>query len=183
MKLLIPLFFILIAGTIFFAYINPAYLRIQGLRAEEAQFDQALNKSKELQATRDQLLSKYNTFSPDDLGRLTKFLPDSVDNVRLILDLNSIASRYGMRTRNVSLQTKGSSAARAAVGAVGPSTSPYGSVVLSFSVSGSYPTFIAFLEDLERSLRLTDVVGVSFTANDTGTYNYDVAVRTYWLTP
>lgn len=180
MRGLLPVLFVVIAGGIFFGFIDPAYDRIQTLRAEEAQFDQALTRSKELQQIRDQLLSRYNTFSQSDLDRLEKLLPDNVDNVRLVLDFDSIAARYGMRIRNIGLEAQESRAQR---GQVGGDDSVYQSVVLSFSVSGGYDAFRSFLEDLEQSLRLVDITAISFSSSGTGIYDYSVSVKTYWLKP
>lgn len=180
MRTLLPVLFVVIAGGIFFGFIDPAYNRIQELRGEEAQFDQALTRSKELQSVRDQLLSRYNTFSQSDLERLEKLLPDNVDNVRLILDVDTLSAAYGMRLRNVALESNESRSAR---GQVGSGESRHDSLILSFSVTGSYDTFRSFLEDLERSLRLVDVGTVSFSGAASGIYDYSVALKTYWLKP
>lgn len=182
MKSILPVLFVVIAAGIFFGFIDPAYSRVQALRAEESQFDQALTRSKELQQVRDQLLSRYNLISQSNIDRLEKLLPDNVDNVRLILDIDSIAARYGMRTRNVQLQSADTRSTR---GQVGQDDSAYQSVILTFSVTGSYEVFRSFVEDLERSLRLVDVVGMSFSSTGaTGdTYDYSVSIKTYWLKP
>lgn len=180
MRTLLPVLFVVIAGGIFFGFIDPAFSRVKDVRAEEAQFDQALNRSKELQAVRDQLLSRYNTFAQADLERLEKLLPDNVDNVRLILDVDALASAYGMRIRNVALESNDSRSAR---GQVGSGEARFDSLVLSFSITGSYDTFRSFLEDLERSLRLVDVGAISFSTAASGIYDYSVSVKTYWLKP
>lgn len=179
MRSLLPIIFVLIALGLFFVYIDPTYQEIKVLRAQEGQYDSALTKSKELQATRDTLLGKYNTFASSDLERLTKLIPDNVDNVRLVLDLDGIAATYGMSIRNVLVS--GSGVERAQRGAVGPSASPYESVVLSFSVFSTYDDFIRFLEDLEQSLRIVDIISISFTAPEGDLYEFSVSVRTYWL--
>lgn len=179
MKSLLPILFVAAAAGIFFGFIDPAYSRVQELRAEESQFDQALTRSRELQQVRDQLLSRYNVIPEMQVTRLKKFLPDNVDNVRLILDIDSIAARYGMRTRNVQLQTTDDRPNR---GQVGQSDSAYQSVVVTFSVTGPYDVFRSFIEDLERSLRLVDIIGISFSSANTGdVYDYSVSIKTYWL--
>jgi Tfp pilus assembly protein PilO len=183
MKTLLPLLFVIIAGGLFFAVINPMYTDIKVLKTEEATYDSALNRSRELQSVRDQLLARYNTFSQDNLARLQKLIPDTIDNVRLILDLDSMASRYGMHVRNVSLNSNASAASRAAGGQVGPGDARYDFVTLSFVVSGNYDTFRAFLADLESSLRLVDISSISFAATPTGIYEYTVGIKTYWLKP
>lgn len=181
MKGIIPIICIVIAGCLFYWYIDPTYAAIKELRAEEATLDQALDRALELQETRDQLLSRYNTFAPNDLARLEKLLPDHVDNVRLILDLDGIASRYGMRVRDVSVDDP--KRTQSVADAVGPDETTHESMILSFTVSGQYDTFRQFLINLEQSLRLVDVEGIAFTSSDSGLYDFTVSLRTYWLKP
>ena len=198
---------------LFFTYVNPTYNGLDDLKQQTAKLDEALNKAKELQSIRDQLLSKYNTFSSEELDRLKKLLPDHIDNVRLIIDIDNMASRYGMSLTKVAIsksesgpkkeaqstgattETPSGSGAKALPSQAGfslpprPSASPgtgstqddLGSVDLSFSVSGSYETFLAFLRDLERSLRLVDVTKLSFNAASSNNYDFNVTIRTYWL--
>lgn len=180
MRTLLPILFIIIAVAIFFGFIDPAYSRVKTLRAEEAQFDQALNRSKELQQVRDQLLSRYNTIPQSDVNRLERLLPDNIDNVRLVLDFDSLASRYGMRLRNIALEANENRTSR---GQVGTSDSAYQQIILSFSVTGSYNAFRSFLEDLEQSLRLVDIASISFSAASSGLYDYSISIKTYWLKP
>ena len=68
---------------------------------EIASYDEALDNSKALEAERDKLTQKYNSFNPEDLSRLQKLLPDNVDNIRLILEIEKIASPYGMALKDV----------------------------------------------------------------------------------
>ncbi|OGG44513.1 hypothetical protein A2841_02880 [Candidatus Kaiserbacteria bacterium RIFCSPHIGHO2_01_FULL_48_10] len=180
MKFFLPILFLAGAVGLFFWFIDPAYARIKELRVQEAEFDQALTRARELQEVRDELIQRYNGFPSEDIARLEKLLPDHIDNVRLIIDLDSIASRYGMRVRNVAIE---SSQNHSIEGAVGPDESTYESVVISFSVAGPYDTFRGFLTDLERSLRLVDVTKLSFSATPSGIYEYNISVKTYWLKP
>lgn len=181
MKGIFPIISIIVAGALFFWYVDPTYKEVQSLRAEEATLSATLSRALELQQTRDQLLSRYNTFTPTDLARIEKMLPDHVDNVRLVLDMDGIASVYGMRVRNVAIDNPQKN--QKALTAMGPDESSYESVVLSFTVTGQYDTFRTFMADLERSLRLVDIEGISFSATDAGLYDYTVALRTYWLKP
>lgn len=176
-KFFLPVFLLIAAIGLFFGYIDPTYGKVEILRIEEQKFDEALNKSKELQKIRDVLLSQYNSFSTNDLSRLEKLLPDNVDNVRLTLDIDGIASKYGMRIRNV--VTSKSSGNKA--GAIGPSGKPYETVTLSFTVVASYENIISFLKDIEKSLRIVDVTELSLRDSTGNLYEYKIRVETYWL--
>ncbi|MAF59274.1 MAG: type 4a pilus biogenesis protein PilO [Candidatus Pacebacteria bacterium] len=177
-KLLIPLIALLVSAGVFVGYIKPTYDDVKILQFEDSQFNQALDKSRELQEVRGSLLSRFNTFSEADLARLQKMLPDNVDNVRLILDIDGVASKYNMRTRNVQVVQDSSATPEI----IGLDTRPFDSLILSFSVAGTYDGFINFLRDLESSLRIVDVLSLTFQSNRIGDlYEFDMSIRTYWL--
>ena len=176
MKFIVPTILIILSGAAFWAFISPRYENVKVLRAQEAQFDEALSRSKELIALRDKLLSKYNTFQTDDLERLAKLLPDTVDNVRLVLDIDSIAAKYGMTIRNASVRE-----ALQPQDAIGPSTDAWGSITLEFITTASYENLTRFLADLEGSLRIVDVTDISFNASQTNLNEYTITLTTYWL--
>jgi len=169
---------IVIAVIVFFSFIDPVYKEIKDLRVESRQFDDALLNSKELQSTRDSLLSRYNTFSSEDLNRAEKFLPDNVDNVRLILDLDSIASTYGILIKNVSIDQK-----EKEVGETIEINKKIDEIELSFSITAPYDDFKDFMRDLEQSLRVVDIKELSFQSreNNRNLLDYDVTIKTYWL--
>ena len=168
---------IIIAVIAFFSFIDPTYKEIKVLNAESAQFNEALVRSKELQAVRDKLLSRYNTFSTEDLDRIEKLLPDNVDNVRLILDLDGIASKYGLLVRDVSISKDEESEEIVKTGEL------FGGIQLSFKVTGPYEEFKDFSKDLEKSLRIVDVerLNLSPTSADKNLLNFEVTIKTYWL--
>jgi Tfp pilus assembly protein PilO len=180
-RLAVPAILIVIAAALFIVYIDPQYQKIKTLRAEEATYDGALTKSRELQEERNKLISKRNTFSPESLRKLERLLPDNVDNIRLIIDIDTIAARYGLRVRNVAVNNPQTSREAPNAGAVGDSGDGVGSVELSFVVTAQYEDFLRFLKDLERSVRIVDINSISFGVGEGDLIQYSVAVRTYWL--
>ena len=179
-RLAFPIILILLSVGLFFGFIDPTYNEIQIILQEETRFDQALDKSKELQEVRDRLLSRYNTFSTNDLDRLTKLLPDNVDNVRLVLDIDNIASVYVIRIKNVAISKTDDRQASV----IGPDKKPYEQVLLSFSVTSAYESLIQFIKDIEKSLRIVDVTEISLIPSKTGEsnlYEYNIGIKTYWL--
>ncbi len=180
-NLLIPIILVGSAIALFAVYTNPVYQKSKSIQAEVYAYDEALNKSQELRKTLDAKLAARNTFLEADIERLASILPDNVDNIHLIIDINSIASRRGLSLKNVALSGLSDSPNKRAVLAVGPSGSPVGSVELGFSVSASYDNMLAFMQDLERSLRVMDIESMSFTAGEKDLNDYEFTIRTYWL--
>src|ERR1051326_1864765 len=101
---------VLLAGGIFFLYTQPAYDKSGQLQAQISQYDQALQKAAELQQLKQTLLARYNAFDPADIDRLQKLLPDHVDNIRLILDMDAMAAARQMALSNVNVSTPASQA-------------------------------------------------------------------------
>lgn len=178
------------AGALFFMYTQPTYDQVKAANAQISQYNEALNKAAELQQLKQSLLSKYNTFNPNDIERLQKLLPDHVDNVRLILDIDSVAGRRAMAIQNVvvsSSQTAKSS--QTAIGTVSSSKQKYDSLTVKFTTQGTYDNFRGFLDDIQKSLRIVDLTSLSITRTNEGAagstaaplYNYEVTMRTYWL--
>ncbi|MDE1874787.1 MAG: type 4a pilus biogenesis protein PilO [Patescibacteria group bacterium] len=167
---------ILASIGLFFGYIDPTYNAIQQANVQKAAYERALSNSKQLGEERDTLLAKYNQMDPNELADLSKLLPDNIDNIRLILDVDSMARTYGMRIRDFTTTTDTKQ------DTIGAPVQPYGTLTLSFTTTATYNTFLEFLHDLERSLRIIDVSSVQFSTTDTSQlYDFKVTVETYWL--
>lgn len=185
-KLLTPLILFVATLGLFFGLLSPQYQSMLAQSSALAEKNSALTNSRLIGDVREQLRNKYNAISPDDAAKLKKMLPDAVDNVKLILDLDSMAASHSMGIRNVKVGGNASASGGSSnASPAGPQDSnPWGSIQLSFSVAGTYQNFIAFLHDIETSLRIVDVSALSVTtsnASQPGYYNYDITLRTYWL--
>ena len=191
MKFIFPSILIAIALGVFLSFVNPTYQEIKVLKANSAVYDSALTNSQRLQEQRDALSAKYRTFPTENLDKLSKLLPDNVDNIRLIIDVQQMAQTYGMSissikfdsTATVNTPAAGNQMAAANAGDIRDAQKDYGTFNLEFSTTGSYDSFLKFLKDLETSLRVTDIQSISFSSDqDTKTgYTYVVKLKTYWL--
>ncbi len=182
-RLFLPLVLVGTAIALFMLYTDPTYQTIKALSVQNTSYTDALQKAQELRSVRDNLLAKRNNFQPTDLDKIQHLLPDNVDNIRLIIDINNIASRHGLSLSNVNLGNLDKDGNNPADNSATPG-SPTGSVDVGFSVkTNDYNTFLAFLQDLEHSLRLLDVMNLGFTVNQGSTdgVTYTFTVRTYWL--
>jgi Tfp pilus assembly protein PilO len=178
MKQIIPIILIAASVGIFVFFTNGQYQNIKVLQKDIAGYESALGKSKQVLLKREELQNKYKQFSNSDLVYLTKMLPDHVDNVQLILDINGIARKHGMSIGRIQInqdQPNNTSAP------IGPNTAPYASILVSFRTIASYESFVSFIKDLEQGLRLVDVTDLVFKADQKGQNEYAVTIRTYWL--
>lgn len=201
MRFIMPLILITLAGSLFFIFTNPLFNDVSMLRAEVSSYSEALDNSKALENERDKLTAKFNAINPENLTRLEKLLPQNVDNIRLILEIEQIAKPYSMALKDVKYSTtENEPTAENGNVVIQPGrlekdiSKNYGSFDLEFSVSGTYNNFINFTRDLENNLRIVDIISVSFTSDSVNSstdpdkktigpdvYKYDLKIRTYWL--
>lgn len=191
--------FLVIAVGIFMFYTNPRYAGMTGstdfskksvkeLREDEVKYREALEKTREIERVRSGLLAAYNSIAPEDLERLQRMVPDHVDTIRLILDIQRVAASQKLILTDISLGASsgeggaGASSPGGATSPIGPvETRPYTEVVLGFTVEGSYESFLAFLRNLEEGLRLVDITKLSFDSSKGLSYSFEVELRAYKL--
>src|SRR6185437_11731277 len=130
---------------LFVVYTNPTYQATKALAAQVSAYNSALDKSKELRAVRDQLLSKRNTFAPSDVQKLEELLPDNVDNIRLIIDINNIATRHGLALSDVQIGDLSSGKNSKSTLTTPTSGGPVGSVSVGFAVDTTYDNMLTFV--------------------------------------
>lgn len=194
MKFIMPMILIGIGVTTFFVFTDPLYNDVLQLRVKSSSYNEALSNSKALENERDKLTAKYNSINTDNLTKLQKLLPENIDNIRLILEIEQIASPYGMTLKDVKYNiTNGNTQTSAVVGisqlgALAQQAVPkdYGIWNLEFSTSGTYNNFINFTKDLESNLRIVDIASIEFSSlnpalNVTDVYKYNFKIKTYWL--
>jgi len=199
MKLISSISFIIIAIVLFFFVVDPLYGDVNQLRTDVATYNTALNNSTDLQKTRDSLIEVYKNVKIEDKDRLSHFLPSTIGNIELILEIEKIANLHGMPIGNIKFDPKNLESPNGAnatdsvvVVANDPNASlPYGIFPMEFIIEGKYDTFVAFLKDLEHNLRLVDINSIVFdvpqavitpgNTTDSNIYSYTLKVQTYWL--
>ncbi len=186
-KNVIPIILIVLAIGIFYTFTDSRIGAIQATAASNGGYLSAINNSVELISERDAVLKQYNAISPSDQSRLNTMLPDNVDNVRLIIDINGIAARHGFSLQGITTSAD-STTANGSTGGLSESSggtdsnNHYGVVTISFSFTASYDNFLAFMQDVQSSLRILDISQMTVTTGSTpGTYTYSMQLQTYWL--
>jgi|SRR3989344_2108943 len=187
----LPALALILSVGIFFAYVKPTWSGpLKETKVAIANYEQALDAADEYKKRQNELASARNAIDQDNLNRLSVLLPDSVDNVSLILDINALAARSGLSLANIDVLTddstvsgkKGNESVAQSSGTLQISrANPVGSVDLSLSAIGTYSALQSFLAGIEKSARLLDVRDISVKGSDTGVYNYQMVVRLYWL--
>jgi len=180
---------IVLAVGVYLTFTRDKWTEVKAVQAVNDQYSEAIENANRLIRVRDEVLLKYNALSVADHDRLDKMLPNTVDNIRLIIDLNSVAGRRGVRLSNVKASASSEASAMNEAGTASYSSAEFGAiptpildtVTVSFGVSASYREFVAFMRDLEANLRIMDLTHLTVAAGDGGDYDFGVELKTYWL--
>jgi len=205
MRLLLPTLFIVVAIAVFVGVTNPIYLSIKDLDLQAASYDEALSNSKLLQKRHDELNQTYTAFSRQSVEALEIMVPNSVDNIGLIQEIQRMALRLGIVVKNVNFDPTQVDREDGDFeeGVEDPSAVPaqnlpkrevvetnslYDTFLLEFTIEGSYSDFVKFLQELEMNLRIVDISNINFTANSadrsgnvSDVYDYTFTTKTYRL--
>lgn len=180
---ILPIIALSVAIGIFFAYVNPTWSgSVADTKAAIELDDIALASASEYTERQNTLAAERSNIDQANLERLTTLLPDSVDNVGLILDINALAARSGLSLASIDVAVVDGGAKNGASGALPTTvTNPTGSINLSLSALGTFSAFRAFMSGIEKSARLLDIQDITVKGSDTGVYSYQVTLRLYWL--
>lgn len=199
MKYIFAFVFFIFSGALFFIVIDPIRGEVSMIKSEIALYEQSLESSKSLQRTQDDLINSYNNITEEDKTRLNNFLPDTVNNIRFILEIEQLANLRGMPLRNIKFEANANKADTPMTTTTMSlpemsenSNRLYGVFPFEFTVDGNYETFLLFLKDLEHNLRLVDIKSITFDVSSVAkennsnpaipsTLSFTVKVETYWL--
>ena len=179
-RYLFPIFLVLLSGGMYIIYIGPTYAMIQENRKNTTEVNNALTSAPEVIATQTALLEQYQQFNTDNRAKLDVMLPTSIDETRLIFDVNTVAARYNLLLKGVTVGDVKKDAEGEAVG--GPQLKTKS---VKFGVRTTYQVVKLFLRDLEKSLALRDVTSLSFggtsdqTLGDNAIFDYTIEMQTY----
>ncbi len=190
-KNLTPIILIILAIGIYFTFTRVRLDEIKSIRAVNQVYVQALENSEKLIKVRDAVIANYNKLDIADRENLEKLIPDNIDNVRLIIDTNSVAARHGIILKNIKTETTDDKASASSnvppppvnqnSSAVTPVIGSYNTMTLKFTVASTYNDFKAFMTDLESSLRIMDISKITLKVGESNAYNHEVEIKTYWL--
>lgn len=184
MKLLTPVLIIAISVGMYFMYISPTAMDVKVLNQQKIKLDNILEKAKELKIKRESVLLDYTSISESDLDRFNKVIPEKFDPVIFVNNMNTLAFQDSVTVGNFTISSLGSNN-EGIVSDVAP-VSTYKITSISFKVTGQYDNLLKFLNNLESSLNLFDVVNLSVeqltsTGSNKNQMQFSLEMNTYSL--
>jgi hypothetical protein len=189
-RYLSPLLLIAVTGAICVGYVQGAYAGIQESLRRKDELKLDIEDAKNAQSELAKFAALVGGFPPDGEERITKMVPDKVDPIRLIVDVDALAQTFGLTLNGPKVSLRSQEL---------DSVAEYDEYAILFSVSAPYKIFRSFLHGIEDSLALRDSLRVSFKSSGTsgvGTdddysatkidpslmvYEYQVELSTYSL--
>lgn len=196
---------LIIAGIVLFVFFTkPKLQELKLTQIEVEKLNVARENAKNLETRISQLMSVKNSISAQDLEKITKMLPNNVENVKLIIDFDKMLQamveekgtlKYYKSSDVTDTGTKKISIENPKISAGGLVETNYdssrlGVVTFTFGVTLTYEDFLEFLRRIEYSTRIQDIESITFTSNSdlekgssnpNPVYTFNVSLRTYWL--
>ena len=171
--------YLVLTLAIGYAFVYPSVGDISSLNQEKQKQQDSLDMVTTIESKKGELLTKFNNISPADKAEMATILPNSLDFVRLISQIDAVAANYGLSVDKISLKEVSSSVGNSIQTA--EPNKPYQSAIIGFSFVASYDKFNLFLNDLEKSLRILNIKSLKIEPKEDGVYSYAVEFETYWL--
>lgn len=153
-----PFLFVAIAAGLFFSYIRPTYSVLLALQEQEARLDATLERSHNLEQRVSDLTQSLNSIGQSDMDKLNLLLPPSVDTVRMVVLLDTLAGRSGIEIKKFTIPV---------VNELDQDTL-MGWSDFSIECSGGYDNMKQFILSMERSLTLMEITKFTIEGTKSG---------------
>ena len=85
------------AGVLIFVFlVLPIKTQVDDLKSKKTELNTTESNAREFAALGQDVIGRFQSLDPAQVERLKKMIPDTVDNVRFVNDVNGIAKRSGM---------------------------------------------------------------------------------------
>jgi len=164
-----------VAVAILFVYIKPTYTAIQTTLDTTQTYLEEADKVKKVDDLLTEKVSKVDAVSAADMAALKRYVPDSVDDVLVMKDLQAIFAALAFPLEG--LTAGGAGAATAQPGVLGGA----GLVPHTFSLSTkvSYDDLKTLLKVLEANNYLLQVNSLSLAPSDSGLIGVSMSLATF----
>jgi Tfp pilus assembly protein PilO len=180
---LFPILCILISVVLVIVVVNPSLDKLRLVKQQLIELKESERQVEKLIADYDQLRDKYQAVTDQDRQVLEKVLPSNINNVRLILELERIAELRGLGFKDVDVVLKKDQNQQAQI--VNTDQQQLRKVQASITLVGDYGSFVQYLSDLEKSLRLITMKTIDFQAQriekKQTQFEYKIVLETYWF--
>lgn len=161
-----------LAIIIFWVFIMPVWDRISLLNEAVPEREAMLSSTREILKKIEELNVQYQERS-SDVARISSVVPNAKSSAELVSTVEAITQQTGLQL--VEIITSGS----------GDQQQELQTISIELGLTGNYPSLTAFLELLEKNLRLMDVSEINITQTSISggqvALNFRVKAKAYYL--
>lgn len=172
-------------------YLRPEWGRFQELRVSTERLQQLSSEFDELIKNRDAFVDLINTVSKTDLDNIDKALPKGSQAGEILVTLENLVGKHGIVLQSIGLTGGREPASKvSSTPSIGSASSVSvttpAPVIKEFpvdlSITGSYESLKNFLLEIEKNLRITNAVSLSFGsfARPDEKINFSLRVKMYY---
>lgn len=180
-QLLIFSILIIFAIGLFFGATVPLLEQISTKKEERQALTDIVGRFNDIRKVKNDLIGAYNLISRGNVERLAEVVPNTVREDELLVVFERVAKSSGLLMKRLDIKLAGKDVSGAF--AIKEKENSFSVVTISASLDGSYSSFIEFLKNLEKSLRIMDVKEFSFHVSDTASaasiYEFDIKIDAY----
>ncbi len=170
--------YIILSLAVLYSFAYPKFNQVNSLNQEKNKYEEALETVRNIENRKNELLRQYNNISEQDKKRIESVLPNSLDLIKLVSEIDSVASRYGISINNISSSNQSDSIGNSVKDA--KSVREFQSAIIGFSFDATYEKFLIFIDDLEKNLRVMDLRSLKLETKENN-FSYKVEFEVYWL--
>ncbi|MDC1205536.1 hypothetical protein N8083_01675 [Candidatus Pacebacteria bacterium] len=179
----IQIVLIIISIVIIVTYVQPTFEEVRSTQDETKEFQEALVSAKTFNTELQKLTAAASSFNEADLRALERYIPDTVDTIAVMRDIETIIQNNKMALTSLGSEASGLESAEQISNAQGqtPSVNTQELYVQQFevSVAGTYDQFKLLLQDFERNAYPLEVQHITFSSGEGSLYNFDITLETY----
>ncbi len=155
---------------LFFVVAMPQYDANANIRVLVKERRELLTQRTAMRDNVKELVRQYQT-RKTDIDKLALLLPPKKQIDQIITSIQTAAQQTGMQLRGMS------------VGGASDASLNYKTTFIKLELGGSYPTLISFLKEMEKNLRLFDVLEINAgqdpNAKTPGLLSFEVKINAY----
>lgn len=177
--------FLLLSGALLISvfYLRPQWQQFSAIRTETENLVVISAELDVLIQNRDALTKTINTVSRADLAKIDLALPRGPRSADFLVLLEALAQKNRVVLKQVNLtepvsDTGGLPKPGGSVSL--PTSNAFKELPITLNVSGSYEPFKSFLRDLERNLRIIDIVSITFSGSGNNQFDFNLRGKTYY---
>lgn len=163
---------------IFFTESKSYFSEIKVLKKQAFSYNETINTAKKVRSSIDKTLGEYNAISQENVDRINKMVPSGDEAMKLVVQIDDVTRKNGLSL--TSIDSKNVVNEKIVSGIQENESKTAESISLSIKAQGSYESFSSFIKELEKSLRLIDVVSVKINPISQDNYSYSIEAVSYW---